>query len=96
MTTDGTGLAPGDKLRIERRYVVDGQLTSVTDEGRYAGIERVGSAEHLVLKDGKKKTRLFPLHAIAEITLVKSAPRSKAEATPAMPATPAAWDPSFA
>lgn len=97
MTMDGTGLVPGDKLRIERRYVVDGQLTSVTDEGRFAGIERVGSAEHLVLKDGKRKTRLFPLHAIAEITLVKSVPRAKAEvAAAAEPAQAAAWDPGFA
>lgn len=94
MTTDGIGLAPGDKLRIERRYVVDGQLTCVTDEGAFAGIERVGSHEHLVLKNGRKGVRMFPLTAIAEITLVKAAKRAR-EAVPAEPARPA-HDPSFA
>lgn len=94
MTTDGIGLAPGDRLRIERRYVVDGQLTCVTDEGRFGGVERVGSHEHLVLRDGKKGVRMFPLTAIAEITLVKPARRAR-EAKPAELARPA-HDPSFA
>lgn len=94
MTTDGIGLAPGDKLRIERRYVVDGQLTCVTDEGAFAGVERVGSHEHLVLKSGRKGVRMFPLTAIAEITVVKAA-RRVPEAEPAEPARPA-HDPSFA
>ena len=94
MTTDGIGLAPGDKLRIERRYVVDGQLTCVTDEGAFAGVERVGSHEHLVLKNGKKGVRMFPLTAIAEITVVKPARRARV-AEPAEPARPA-HDPSFA
>lgn len=99
MTAQGFGLVPGDRLRIERRYVVDGHLTSVTDEGAFQGVERVGSHEHLVLKDGKRGVRMFPLVAIAEITVVKPARRAKdaqaaGEAAPATPAS--AWDPSVA
>jgi hypothetical protein len=101
MSTE-VGIAPGDVLRIERRYVVDGQLTCVTDQGRFERIERVGSSEHIVLRDAKsKKTRLFPLHAIAEITLVRVGARKgkKAETALAEAATPEpayGWDPSFA
>lgn len=94
---DGTGLARGDLLKIERRYAVDGELKSVIDEGRYEGVERVGSTEHLVIKDPKnKEVRMFPLSAIAEITLLKPARRAKV-AKPAQPAAPALpWDPGFA
>lgn len=95
MTSDGIGLSPGDKLRIERRYIVDGQLTCVTDEGKFGGIERVGSQEHLVLKDAKKGVRMFPLTAIAEITLVRAARRAR-EVQAAQPAQAARYDPSFA
>lgn len=97
MSEEGPGLAPGDTLRIERRYIVDGQLTCVTDVGKFQGIERVGSAEHLVIKDPKKGVRLFPLSAIAEITLVKAKKRAK-NATPAQVARPATapWDPAVA
>lgn len=91
MTSDAPALAPGDMLRIERRYVVDGALTSVLDEGRFEGVERVGTSEHLVLKDkATKEVRMIPLHAIAEIKLVRKA-RAKAAVEPA-PAQ--AWDPS--
>jgi hypothetical protein len=101
MTSDAPTLAPGDILRVERRYVLDGQLTSVADEGRFQGIERIGSSEHLVLRDSNKEVRMIPLHAIAEIKLVRHArrPRAKASssaAVPTGPAAPAAWDPSFA
>lgn len=95
MTSEAIALAPGDTLRIERRFVVDGQLTCVTDEGKYAGVERVGTHEHLVLRN-KDGVRMFPLTAIAEIKLVKPARRPKP--APAGTGNPprAAHDPSFA
>ena len=97
MTSDPQALAPGDFLRIERRYVVDGQLTCVADEGRFEGVERVGSSEHLVIKGADKEVRMIPLHAIAEIKLVKAKRRSrKAQPSAAGPAAVAAWDPSVA
>lgn len=95
MTSEPQALAPGDILRIERRYVVDGQLTCVADEGRFEGIERVGSSEHLVLKGADKEVRMIPLHAIAEIKLVKAKRRPKARPAAAGPAAVAAWDPSI-
>lgn len=101
MTSESVGISPGDVLRIERRYVVDGQLTCVTDQGRFERIERVGSSEHIVIRDAKKKeVRMFPLHAIAEITLVKPGRKGKkspeAIAEPETPTGPPTWDPSFA
>jgi hypothetical protein len=97
MTSEPHALAPGDLLRIERRYVVDGQLTCVADEGRFERIEHVGSSEHLVIKGADKEVRMIPLHAIAEIKLVKAKRRSKARAANAAgPAALAAWDPSVA
>lgn len=93
MEASDASIHPGDYLRIERRYVLDGELTCVTDEGRFQGIERVGSSEHIVLKDTKnKEVRMFPLHAIAEIKLVRAA-KKRATAT-ANEATTNAWDPS--
>lgn len=83
-------LVPGDVLRVERRYVLDGHLKRVTDKGRFAGIQTVGSAEHIVLEDDRKGVRMLPLHAISEIRLVTAAPRREA-----VPET-AAWDPGVA
>lgn len=92
MTTDHS-LVPGDLLRIERRYLVDGVLQLVTDHGRFEGVKVVGSAEHLALKDAERKeVRLFPLHAISEITLVKPARRVPVRKQRGA-ATAAAWDP---
>ncbi|MFA5860732.1 MAG: hypothetical protein WDA16_03465 [Candidatus Thermoplasmatota archaeon] len=98
MTTESLGISPGDTLRIERRYIVDGQLTCVTDQGRFMGLERVGSSEHIVIRDSKKKElRMFPLHAIAEITLVRAVKRGKKGASdePQAQGQEQAWDPSF-
>ncbi|HUR68384.1 MAG TPA: hypothetical protein VM370_04000 [Candidatus Thermoplasmatota archaeon] len=81
-------LVPGDVLKIERRYLVDGVLQKETTRGTFAGVQAVGSAEHIVLEAGAgKKTRLVPLHSVSEITLVKAVPRKPKE-TPAP-----AWDP---
>jgi hypothetical protein len=87
-------LVLGDVLRIERRYLVDGVVTKVTDEGRFAGVQSVGTSEHLVLEDdAKAEVRLFPLTAISEITLVQALPR---QAKPAAGPAPGAWDPGVA
>lgn len=87
-------LLPGDLLKVERRYVVDGVVTKVTDKGVFAGVKLVGSAEHLVLETPKRKgVRLLPLSAVSEITLVKPMPR---EAKHTTPSGAGAWDPSFA
>lgn len=89
MASDGITLLPGDLLRVERRYLVDGVLARATDQGVFAGIQAVGSAEHLVLEGGRKKgVRLVPLHSISEIKLVKAMPRVGK-------APPPAWDPAI-
>jgi hypothetical protein len=91
----------GDLLRIERRYTVNGELTTQTETGRFLGVELVGSAEHLVLRRTRgKAVRLFPLATVSEITVVKSATRVDAAASPpapgAGPAPAPQWDPGFA
>ncbi len=63
----------GDALKIERRYVVDGILTCITDEGRFHGVQQIGSAEHLILDDPKQGVRMIPLPSISEILLVAGA-----------------------
>lgn len=59
----------GDLIRIERRYVVNGNLTSMTDSGTYRGVKSLGSAEHLIIDDAEE-IRLIPLSSVAEITLL--------------------------
>jgi hypothetical protein len=84
----------GDVLRIERRYLVDGVVQKLTDEGRFAGVQSVGTSEHLVLEDDQKaEVRLFPLTAISEITLLKPLPRAPPVAASS---GPAGWDPGIA
>lgn len=75
--SDGLTLVPGDLLVIERRYLVDGVLQKQTTKGTFAGVQVVGTAEHIVLEGGSKKkaVRLVPLHSVSEITLVKAVPR---------------------
>lgn len=76
----GARVRVGDVLVLERRYVVDGALTSVTDKGRFRGIELVGSAEHIVLEPsrGKGAVRMIPLHSISEITVQAAGRRGRA------------------
>lgn len=84
-------LVPGDVLRIERRFVVDGVLETRTDRGVFAGVQVVGSAEHLVLEGGEGVTaRLVPLQTVCEIAVVEAMPRQPA----VVPVPP--WDPSIA
>ena len=98
MTSTSISLAPGDLLKIERRYVVDGVVTRGTATGRFAGVQAVGSAEHLVLECPKRKSvRLFPLHAISEITVVEAVRREASTAPGTVSAPPGpAWDPGVA
>ena len=94
--TTSLPLAPGDVLKIERRYVVDGVPTTVTDQGKYAGVQVVGSAEHIALKQGRgAEVRLFPLLSVTEITLVKRARKMAAAKSSPAPSKPA-WDPGVA
>lgn len=87
---DGISLLPGDFLRIERRFVVDGIVTTSTTEGRFAGVQQLGTSEHIALEDAQKEVRLYPLGSVSEITLVQAGPREpKAEARPAP-----SWDPA--
>lgn len=86
---NGATVDVGDAIRIERRYVVDGALTSVEDTGRFRGVELVGSSEHLVLEQGRKRTvRMIPLHTVSEITLEK-------KGKPGAARRGDAFDPSF-
>jgi hypothetical protein len=62
-------LLPGDEVRVERRYVVDGGLTGVVDEGRFAGVQLLGTTEHIVLEVAGS-TRTIPLSSISEIRLL--------------------------
>lgn len=88
MASDLT-LLPGDVLKIERRYLVDGVVKTVTDKGRFAGVQIVGSAEHIVIEDRRNAVRMFPLHAVSAITLVEAVPRAPRAAAPS-------WDPGVA
>lgn len=84
-------LVPGDVLRIERRFVVDGVLQTKTDRGVFAGVQIVGSAEHIVLEGGEGVTaRLVPLITVTEIGVEQAVPRQ-----PKIVAAPA-YDPSVA
>lgn len=80
------GLTRGDVLKVERRYVVDGVVTCVTDKGRFAGVESVGSVEHIVV-EGKEGTRMIPLASVSEIEVVERAKRA--------PEGPGPFDPAY-
>lgn len=87
----------GDVLRIERRLTVDGKVETIIANGRYKGVELVGTSEHIVLEDTEQNTlRLFPLSAVSEIAVVEAVPREPPAAGPVPPAPAAPWDPSFA
>lgn len=78
------GIRFGDVVRIERRYILDGGITSVVDQGRYQGVQATGTMEHLILKD-KKELRLIPLASVSEITLVRHAPQRHEAPSPPDP-----------
>lgn len=90
--SDSVSLLPGDLLRVERRYLVDGVISMALAEGRYAGVERVGSSELIALRGEDGAVKLIPLSSVSEITLVSLVPRESAHAAPPAGAPPA-WDP---
>jgi hypothetical protein len=81
----------GDRIRVERRFVVDGQLTSVADKGVFHGIQAMGSVEHLLLEAGGE-VRLIPIPSISEIVLETA----RSANAGARGTGPAAFDPGFA
>ncbi|HEV8359940.1 MAG TPA: hypothetical protein VGR28_05715 [Candidatus Thermoplasmatota archaeon] len=78
----------GDKIRVERRFVVDGRLTCVADKGVFHGIQAMGSVEHILLET-KDEVRLIPIPSISEIVLEAAAKKAS------LPG-PQSFDPSFA
>lgn len=94
--SDGFSLLPGDVLRVERRYLVDGVVSTTTAQGRFAGVERIGSTEHLVLRDEDGTVRMIPLSSVSEMVLVEAVQREAAAAAAAANAPRASWDPAVA
>lgn len=82
----------GDKVRVERRFIVDGELTTVEDRGVFHGVQAMGSVEHLLLET-KGEVRLIPIPSISEIVL--EGVREKAAQQQAQPGGQG-FDPSFA
>jgi hypothetical protein len=83
----------GDKIRVERRFVVDGQMSCVADRGVFHGIQAMGSIEHILLET-KGEVRLIPIPSISEIVLEHA--EQKREAQQATQQQGAGFDPSFA
>jgi len=82
----------GDKIRVERRFVVDGQMSCVADRGVFHGIQAMGSIEHLLL-EAKGEVRLIPIPSISEIVLEQVTEKRQAQ----QQAAPGpGFDPSFA
>lgn len=77
----------GDQIRVERRFIVDGVMTSVADKGIFHGIQAMGSVEHILLETSGE-VRLIPIPSISEIVL------EHAESKRGL--GPGGFDPSFA
>ena len=91
--SDSISLIPGDRLRVERRYLVDGVVNTAMAEGCFAGVQHVGTVEYVVLRDEAGETKLIPLANVSEITLVATTERAAAAEAAAGRAEPA-WDPA--
>jgi len=92
----GEGFQPqqvglGDTIRVERRFVLDGQMTCVADKGVFHGVQAMGSVEHILI-ECKGEVRLIPLQSVSEIVLEEAAPRGPGAADQEHKA----FDPSFA
>lgn len=94
--SDSISLLPGDVLRVERRQLVDGVVSTSLAEGRFAGVEHVGTSELIALRGENGEIRFIPLASVSEITLVQAEPRVAAGgAGDDAPRAPA-WDPGVA
>lgn len=82
-------VALGDRIRVERRFVVEGKLTSVADKGVFHGVQAMGSVEHILLET-KGEVRLIPIQSISEIVLEGANEKRSAGDEPRL------HDPSFA
>ena len=67
----------GDQIRVERRFVVDGQMSCVADRGVFHGVQAMGSIEHILLET-EGEVRLIPIPSISEIVL-EGAEQKRAE-----------------
>lgn len=83
----------GDRIRVERRFVVDGQMSCVADRGVFHGIQAMGSIEHVLLET-KGEVRLIPIPSISEIVL--EAAKEKREEQQGHAQQASGFDPSFA
>lgn len=92
--SDDISLMHGDVLRVERRFMVDGVVSVHLAEGHFAGVERVGTTELLVLRNEAGEVKLIPLASVSEITLVQTVEREPAPQQAS--ATVPAWDPGVA
>lgn len=69
---DDNDMRVGDLIRLERRYVVNGNVTSLSDSGTFLGVASVGSVEHVVIDDVDER-RMIPLDSVAEIQVLEAA-----------------------
>lgn len=92
--SDSISLIPGDRLRVERRYLVDGVVNTAMAEGSFAGVQHVGTVEYVVLRDEAGETKLIPLANVSEITLVATTERAAGAAEAAAGRAEPAWDPA--
>lgn len=83
----------GDQIRVERRFVVDGQMSCVADRGVFHGVQAMGSIEHLLL-EAKGEVRLIPIPSISEIVLEQAVEKKVAQQSAQQQR--AGFDPSFA
>lgn len=70
----------GDLIRLERRYVIDGAVTSLSDSGKFLGIASVGSIEHVVIDDVDER-RMIPLESVAEIQVLEAGAEDQPDET---------------
>lgn len=83
----------GDRIRVERRFVVDGKMSCVADRGVFHGVQAMGSIEHVLLET-KGEVRLIPIPSISEIVLEHVDEKKQAQVLAQPQGLP--FDPSFA
>lgn len=91
-TFEAMSVGLGDRIRVERRFVVDGKMSCVADRGVFHGVQAMGSIEHILLET-KGEVRLIPIPSISEIVLEHVEEKKQVQAQ--APQGPQ-FDPSFA